>query len=69
MPLPSPQEQLERSIGYLVRDGVVLIKDRPGNVADLVERWATERGLGVTRTRRPLGRAWHWEIRLERGGA
>ena len=65
MPLPPRSEQLAAAIRYLERDGVVVIKDRPGNVADDVLAWAAERGLAVTRSRRALGRATHWEIRKQ----
>ena len=63
MPLPSRDEQLAAAIRYFERDGVVMIKDRAGNVADDLVRWAAARGIAVTRAQRTLGRASHWEIR------
>lgn len=63
MPLPPREAQIATAIRYLERDGVVMIKDRPGNVADDVVRWAAAHGIPVTRTPRALGRATHWEVR------
>jgi hypothetical protein len=64
VPLPSRAEQLATAIAHLQRDGLVIIKDRPGHVADLVEEWAAGQGLVTERRRRSLGRAQHWEIRF-----
>jgi hypothetical protein len=54
---------LRTAIAHFQRDGLVIIKDRPGGVADLVERWAEEHGIRTERRERTLGRARHWEIR------
>lgn len=72
MPLPSRQEQLQTAIRFFQRDGLVLIKDRPGNVAADLEAWARAAGIRTERLPRTLGAARHWEIRaagLEPSGA
>jgi Mn-dependent DtxR family transcriptional regulator len=56
---PTVSEALRR----LERDGLVIIKDRPGSVVQDLERWAAARGIRTDRRRRALGRATHWEIR------
>ena len=63
MPLPSREEQFRRAVEHLERDGLVIIKDRAGNVAADVEAWAAGRGIATVRRARTLGRASHWEIR------
>lgn len=63
LPLPAREAQLASAIGHFQRDGLVLIKDRPGHVADDLERWAAAQGIPTQRSRRVLGRAGHWEIR------
>ena len=69
MPLPPREEQLQSAIRYFRRDGLVLIKDRPGDVADDLEQWMAARGIPTERHRRTLGRAVHWEIRVAVGCA
>lgn len=63
MPLPSREEQLERAIAYFRRDGVVLIKNRRGHVADELCAWAAAQGWQVERRLVTAGQAEHWEIR------
>lgn len=69
MPLPPREEQLQNAIAYLRRDGVVLIKNRPGHVADDLEHWAAQQGIATRRVLRTLGRATHWEIRAVAGSS
>jgi hypothetical protein len=63
MPLPSREEQLRQAIAYFRRDGVVLIKNRKGHVADDLCAWAAAQGIAVERRLVTAGRAEHWEIR------
>ncbi len=63
MPLPPRDEQLQAAIRYFRRDGLVLIKDRPGSVACELRDWAAACGIPTECRRRTLGRAAHWEIR------
>lgn len=63
MPLPPREEQLRRAIAFFLRDGVVLIKNRRGDVADELCAWAAAQGFAVTRRLVTSGRAEHWEIR------
>ncbi len=63
--LPSREAQLAQALRHFERDGVVMVKERPGNVADDVVRWAEAHGMAVTRHRRTLGAATHWEIRRQ----
>jgi len=67
LPLPPWEAQLETAIAHFRRDGLVLVKDRPGHVAGALERWATAQGIATVRARRTLGRAMHWEIRRVEG--
>jgi hypothetical protein len=63
MPLPPRQEQLRRAVAYFRRDGVVLIKNRRGHVAEELCAWAAAQGIAVERRLVTSGRAEHWEIR------
>ena len=69
MPLPSREDQLRAAIRHFVRDGLVIIKDRPGHVADDVAAWARAQGIATETRPRTLGRAVHWEVRRTGGAA
>lgn len=63
MPLPTPEQQLQTAIRYFRRDGLVLIKDRPGSVVEAFRAWAQANAIDLECRRRTLGRASHWELR------
>ena len=63
MPLPAREAQLQRAIAYFERDGVILIKNRSGHVADDFCAWAAAQGIAIERRLVTSGRAEHWEIR------
>ena len=58
---------MRTAIHYFLRDGLVIVKDRPGHVAGDVAAWARDRGIPTETRQRTLGRATHWEVRRTDG--